>query len=256
MSWRQDRPRGGWCCSPTASGVISTCGAGGAAARRAFRVVAFDFIGSGRSDRSAWDVRATRRWTVTPRTWRSCAGSWTCVRWVRRTLGQRHDWRARGATRATAVRRAGAREPRRRATSTTATTAAGSARRRSRSCSSRWQQLPGLAASMAPVIMGNPERPELGEELTKLLPDGPASRPGVRPRHLPVRQPRRPGEGRGPDAGAAVRTGRDRPTRGGGVRAGAHTGERAGHARRDRALSPAQRAAGTAEQTIAFGSSG
>ena len=57
----------------------------------------------------------------------------------------------------------------------------------------------------------------------QLLPDGPARRPGVRPRHLPVRQPRRPREGRGPDAGAAVRAGRDRPTRGGGVRAGARS---------------------------------
>ena len=49
----------------------------------------------------------------------------------------------------------------------------------------------GWSAAMAPVIMGNPDRPELGEELTNsFCRTDPRDRAGVRPDHLPVRQPR------------------------------------------------------------------
>ena len=51
----------------------------------------------------------------------------------------------------------------------------------------------GWSSAMAPVIMGNPDRPELGEELTNsFCRTDPDDRRAVRPRHLPVRQPRRP----------------------------------------------------------------
>ena len=54
----------------------------------------------------------------------------------------------------------------------------------------------GWSAAMAPVIMGNPDRPELGEELTNsFCRTDPDDRPGLRPHHVPVRQPRRPGQG-------------------------------------------------------------
>ena len=100
----------------------------------------------------------------------------------------------------------------------------------------------GWSATMAPVIMGNPERPELGEELTnsfcQMDPTSPRCSPG--PRSCPTTAPT--SRRSGPDAGAAVRPGRDRPTGGRSVRARAHPGERAGHARRHRALSAAQRA--------------
>ena len=46
---------------------------------------------------------------------------------------------------------------------------------------------------MAPVIMGNPDRPELGEELTNsFCRTDPEIASALRARHLPLRQPRRP----------------------------------------------------------------
>ena len=63
----------------------------------------------------------------------------------------------------------------------------------------------GWSAAMAPVIMANPERPALGEELTdQLLPDGPEGRPPVRPGHLPQRLPRRASPRDGSHGGPAV----------------------------------------------------
>lgn len=48
----------------------------------------------------------------------------------------------------------------------------------------------GWSSAMAPVIMGQADRPELGEELTeKLLPNRPGYRAGVRPGHISFRQP-------------------------------------------------------------------
>ena len=50
----------------------------------------------------------------------------------------------------------------------------------------------GWSAAMAPAIMGNPDRPELGEELTNsFCATDPEIARRIRPRHLPVRQPRR-----------------------------------------------------------------
>ena len=54
---------------------------------------------------------------------------------------------------------------------------------------------------MAPVIMGNADRPELGEELDEqLLPDRPRDRRPLRARDVPGRQPRRPRLASGPRA--------------------------------------------------------
>ena len=58
------------------------------------------------------------------------------------------------------------------------------------------EQLPGVVEAMAPVIMGNPDRPELGDELTaSFCRTDPDDRPPVRPGDVPVRQPRRPARG-------------------------------------------------------------
>ena len=51
----------------------------------------------------------------------------------------------------------------------------------------------GWSSAMAPVIMGNADRPELGEELTNsFCRTDPAMARALRPRHVPLRQPRRP----------------------------------------------------------------
>ena len=73
----------------------------------------------------------------------------------------------------------------------------------------------GWSAAMAPVIMGNPERPELADELAEqLLPHRPGDRAGLRAHHVPVRQPGRPGQGHRADADPAVLARRDRARRG------------------------------------------
>ena len=52
----------------------------------------------------------------------------------------------------------------------------------------------GWSSAMAPVIMGNPDRPELGEELTNsFCRTDPEIAAPLRARHVPLRQPRRPG---------------------------------------------------------------
>ena len=57
----------------------------------------------------------------------------------------------------------------------------------------------GWSQAMAPVIMGNPDRPELGDELTEMFCTcRSGDRPAVRPRHLPLRQPPRSRRGVGP----------------------------------------------------------
>jgi sigma-B regulation protein RsbQ len=57
----------------------------------------------------------------------------------------------------------------------------------------------GWAQAMAPAIIGNPDRPELGEELTEsFCRTDPGDRQGVRPRDLYLRQSRRPAAGDDP----------------------------------------------------------
>ena len=110
---------------------------------------------------------------------------------------------------------------------------------------------------MAPVIMGNPERPELGEELTNSFcrMDPHVAQVFARATFLSDNRADLATVD-GPDAGAAVRPGRDRPTRGRRVRARADPGsvlvtlDATGHC--PQLSAPRE----TAEQIIAFGSSG
>lgn len=60
------------------------------------------------------------------------------------------------------------------------------------------------SAAMGPAIMGNSDRPALGDELTKLLQKRSGDRAPVRAGNLHVRQPRRPSEGHGANAHSAV----------------------------------------------------
>jgi pimeloyl-ACP methyl ester carboxylesterase len=100
----------------------------------------------------------------------------------------------------------------------------------------------GWSAAMAPVIMGNPDRPELGQELTNsFCRTDPKICPHVRPCHLHVRQPRRSGSRSGADAGHRVHQRRHRTARGRSLRAPPHPGQRSGHPGRHRSLPPAQR---------------
>ena len=74
----------------------------------------------------------------------------------------------------------------------------------------------GWSVHIAPVIMGAPERPELGRRAgQQLLPQRPGDRPPLRAHHLPVGQPRRPRPGAHPVPGAAVPARRDRAEAGG-----------------------------------------
>ena len=101
----------------------------------------------------------------------------------------------------------------------------------------------GWSAAMAPVIMGNPERPELGEELANSFcrTDPEIARAFARD-HVPVRQPRRSSPGHRAHPDPPVLTGRDRAARGRGLREGPdsrqHPGDLAGH----RPLPAAERA--------------
>ena len=187
-----------------------------------FRVVLFDHVGAGGSDLSAWTSRSG-----TP----SLDGYAEDVLEICRELDLRevvfvgHSVSAmigvlaaaRGAEpvrRAGAARAVAALHRRRR------TIAAGSADADiDELLESLESNYLGWSAAMAPVIMGNPDRPELGEELTNsFCRTDPRDRAGLRAGHVPVRQPCRPARGHRADAGAPVRPGRDRPAGGRRVR--------------------------------------
>ena len=86
---------------------------------------------------------------------------------LRRPLGQRDDRRARRDRGAGAVRPSWSWSARRRATSTTTATSAASAEPDIEELlDSLDSNYLGWSSAMAPVIMGNPDRPELGAELT------------------------------------------------------------------------------------------
>ena len=139
---------------------------------------------------------------------------------LRRPLRERDDRRARRRARSRRASTGSSSSARRRATSTTTATSAASRREDIDGLlESLESNYLGWSAAMAPVIMGNADRPELGEELTNsLLPHRPRDRAAVRARHLPLRQPRRPRARRRPGARPAVPRRRDRAARGGRVR--------------------------------------
>ena len=103
----------------------------------------------------------------------------------------------------------------------------------------------GWSAAMAPVIMGNPDRPELGEELTNSFcrTDPRIARVFARATFLSDNRADLAERDRA-DAGHRVRAGRDRPARGGRVRARRDPRQPAGHPGRHRALPAAERAGG------------
>ena len=100
-------------------------------------------------------------------------------------------------------------------------------------------------AAMAPAIMGNPDRPELAEELTEsFCRTDPDDRPALRPGHLPLRQPRRPAAAPVPSLDPAVRRRRDRAASRRRVRAPPPAGQPAGAHAGDRALPQPERPRG------------
>ena len=63
----------------------------------------------------------------------------------------------------------------------------------------------GWSSAMAPVIMGNADRPELGEELTNsFCRADPEIAAALRARDVPLRQPRRPAAGHDAEPRPAV----------------------------------------------------
>ena len=98
---------------------------------------------------------------------------------------------------------------------------------------------------MAPVIMGNPDRPELGEELTNSFcrTDPRIARVFARATFLSDNRADL-ASGDGADARRRERARRDRPAGGGRVRARRDPGQPAGHPRRDGTLPAAQRPGG------------
>ncbi len=85
----------------------------------------------------------------------------------------------------------------------------------------------GWSGAMAPAIMGNADRPELGEELTNsFCRTDPEIAVSLRSRDVPLRQPRRSRARQDSGARHAVLAGRDRPRGGRAVRASAAPGER------------------------------
>ena len=99
----------------------------------------------------------------------------------------------------------------------------------------------GWSAAMAPVIMGNPDRPGARPGAgQQLLPHRPAGRAGLRPDDVPVGQPGRSGPGHGAHADPAMLQRRDRAARGRSVRARPDPGQHPGHAARYRSLPAAE----------------
>ena len=164
------------------------------------RVILFDHVGAGGSDLSAYDARALRRRsTATPHDVVEICRELdvTDAVFVGHSVSAMIGVLAAGA-RARALRRAGAGRPvaalhRRRATTSAASRRADI----DELLESLDSNFLGWSSAMAPVIMGNADRPELGEELTdSFCRTDPDIARAVRPRDVPVRQPRRPRAGR------------------------------------------------------------
>ena len=100
----------------------------------------------------------------------------------------------------------------------------------------------GWSATMAPVIMGNPDRPDLSKELCEqLLQYGPRDREEFRSSDFPVRQQSGPTKSSTGLSDPAVFRGRDRTRRGGSICSQANTREQTRDPRSDWPLSKSQR---------------
>lgn len=102
----------------------------------------------------------------------------------------------------------------------------------------------GWSGAMAPVIMGNPDRPELGEELTKSFCATDPDIQRVFARVTFLTDSRTDLDRVTVPPGRPVLQRRHRPAGGRSLRPGPDQGQPAGHPERDRALSPAQRPRG------------
>ena len=134
-----------------------------------FKIVLFDHVGAGGSDLSAYrpeQVRLPRR--LCRRRGRDRAGSLDLEDVsVRRPLGQRHDRRAGREAEPRSCSSAWCWSGPRRATSTTTEYVGGfSAAQIEELLDFLDNNHMGWSTAMAPTIMGNADRPELGEELT------------------------------------------------------------------------------------------
>ena len=133
-----------------------------------YRVVLFDHVGAGGSDLSAYDLTATRPWTDTPTdVLEICRELDLRRRDLRRALGQRHDRRAGGQSRS----RSGSRSlvlvgPSPRYIDDEDYVGGFTREDIDGLLESLDSNYLGWSSAMAPVIMGNADRPELGEELT------------------------------------------------------------------------------------------
>ncbi len=120
------------------------------------------------------------------------------------------------------------------ATATSAASAAPTSRRCSTSLDSNYL---GWSSAMAPVIMGNPDRPELGAELTNsFCRTDPEIASKFARVTLPLRQPRRPAAPPYPGADPAMLRRRHRADRGRRLRPSAPGREHTGVHERDRPL--------------------
>ena len=143
-----------------------------------------------------------RRCTATRTTcWRSCA-SWTCTdvvfvgHSVSAMIGVLAAARGAGAFRGAGAAHAVAALRRRRGLPRRLLR-----RRHRRAARVAGQQLPGLVRGHGAGDHGQPGAAGAGGGADQqLLPHGPADRAGLRPGHVPVRQPRRPRAGDGADA--------------------------------------------------------
>ncbi len=103
----------------------------------------------------------------------------------------------------------------------------------------------GWSGAMAPVIMGNADRPELGDELTNsFCRADPDIARALRRGDVPLRQPRRPRAASDAEPGPAVLRRRHRARRGRRVRRRAAAEQQLRRARRHRALPEPERARG------------
>ena len=103
----------------------------------------------------------------------------------------------------------------------------------------------GWSSAMAPVIMGNPDRPAARRRADQqLLPHRPGDRPALRPGDVHLGQPGRPRRRPGADAGPAVLGGRDRAGRRRRLRAPPDRRQHPGPPGRHRALPQPQRPGG------------
>ena len=156
-----------------------------------YRMVLFDHVGAGGSDLAPTTPKNTPAWRATPTTWSRSAGSWARRGVFVGPLRQRHDRRPGRRKAPDAVRGPGSGRPvaplhRRRRLHRRLQRGA-----ESTSCSTSWRATTWAGRSHGAGDHGQ-SRSSGARRGTdqQLLPHRPGDRQAVRPRHLPVGQPR------------------------------------------------------------------